>query len=197
MIGGARFAALSGIGFVVCFAVAAALYGSGAGSGPAEIAAYYASSGDRARQIAGFAVLLAGCILLLVFVGRLCRVACVGYAALGSGFAAAGLLALTNALWAASAFTVELEHGYRIDPRTHLLVEDAAFAVLVTAAALAIPFVVATSMRAVRTCEFPRWFVPLGALAALGLATAYWYLPLVLFLAWVFAGSVLLYPRSP
>lgn len=187
-----RLAALSGIGFVACFAAAAALYGSGAGSGPSEITAYYASSGDRARQIAGFAVLLAGCVLLLVFVGRLARAAGVGYAALGSGIAATALLALANALWAASALTVELEQGYRIDPRTHLLVEDAAFAVLVTASALAIPFVVASSVRAVRGSVFPRWFMPLGGLAALGLATAYWYLPLAAFLLWIAAGSVLL-----
>ena len=187
-----RAASLSGLGFVACFAVAAALYGSGAGSGRAEIAAYYASSGDRARQIAGFAVLLAGCVLLLVFVGRFCRVARAGNAVLGSGIAAAAVLAVANALWAASAFTVELESGYRIDPRTHLLVEDAGFVVLVTAAALAIPFVVGGSVRAVREGGFPRWFAALGVVAALGLAGAYWYLPLAAFLLWVACASVLL-----
>lgn len=187
-----RAGSLSGIGFAACFAVAATLYGSGAGSRPAEIAAYYASSGDRARQIAGFAVLLAGCVLLLVFVGRLCRIACVGNAVLASGIAATALLALANALWGASAFTVELEPGYRIDPRTHLLFEDAGVAVLVTAAALAIPFVVGSSLRAVHTIGFPRWFIPLGGVAALGLAAAFWYWPLAAFLLWIACGSVLL-----
>jgi hypothetical protein len=191
-----RLSALSGLGFVACFAAAAALYGSGAGSSSGEIAAFYASSGDRARQIAGFAVLLAGCVLLLVYVGRLCRSIRAGYAVLGSGVAATVLLALANALWAASAFTVELESGYRIDPRTHLLVEDTGFAVLVTAAALAIPFVVGGSVRAVRASGFPRWFTHLGGVAALGLATAYWYLPLAAFLLWVACGSVLLALRD-
>lgn len=185
-------ASLSGLGFVACFAAAAALYGSGAGSRPAEIAAYYARSGDRARQIAGFVVLLAGCVLLLLFVGRLARVAGIGNAALGSGIAATALLALANALWAASALTVELEPGYRIDPSAHLLVEDAGFAVLVAAAALAIPFVVASSVRAVRTSGFPRWFVSLGGLATLGLSTAYWYWPLAAFLLWIACASVML-----
>jgi hypothetical protein len=187
-----RLSALSGLAFVGCFAAAAALYGSGAGSRPAEIAAYYADHGDRARQIAGFAVLLAGCVLLLVYVGRLCRSTRAGFAVLGSGIAAAALLALANALWAASAFTVVLESGYRIAPRTHLLIEDAGFATLVSAAALAIPFVVGTSVGAVRAGGFPRWFVPLGALAALGLAAAYWYVPLAAFLLWIACGSVLL-----
>jgi hypothetical protein len=137
-------------------------------------------------------VLLAGCVLLLVFVGRLARVAGVGNAALGSGIAATALLALANALWAASALTVELEPGYRIDPSAHLLVEDAGFAVLVTAAALAIPFVVASSVRAVRTRGFPPWFTALGGLASLGLAAAYWYWPLAAFLLWIASGSVML-----
>jgi hypothetical protein len=64
--------------------------------------------------------------------------------------------------------------------------------VLVTAAALAIPFVVGSSLRAVRTIGFPRWFVPLGGVAAVGLAAAYWYWPLAAFLLWVACGSVLL-----
>src|SRR6266581_2291078 len=45
-----------------------------------------------------------------------------------------------------TALTVELEHGYRIDPRTHLLFEDACFALFVSAAAVAVPLVVAVSV---------------------------------------------------
>jgi hypothetical protein len=190
-----RLSALSGLVFVACFAGAAVLYGSGAGSHRAEISAYYADHGDRLRQISGYAVLLAGCVFLLVYIGRLCRVARVGNAVLGSGIVAAGLLAVANALWAASAFTVETEPAYRIDPRTHLLFEDAGFLTLVSAAALTIPFVVAASVRAVRNSGFPRWFVPLGSLAALELATPYWYFPLAFFLVWVACGSVLLAGR--
>ena len=187
-----RLSALSGLGFVACFAAAAALYGSGAGSHPAEIVAYYADHDDRARQIAGFAVLLAGCVLLLVYVGRLCRGTRAGLAVLGSGIAATALLAIANALWAASAFTVELEAGYRIDPRTHLLLEDAGFVTLVSAAALAIPFVTGVTLRALRGDGLPRWFAWLGGIAVLGLVTAYWYVPLAAFLLWVACGSVLL-----
>jgi hypothetical protein len=29
-----------------------------------------------------------------------------------------------NALWAASAFTAEIESGYRINPQSHLLIEE-------------------------------------------------------------------------
>ena len=54
-------------------ALAVGLYGSGAGTDPAEVAAYYASSADRLRQIGGFAALLAGCGFLLVYVVVLVR----------------------------------------------------------------------------------------------------------------------------
>ena len=116
-----RLSGLSGLAFVVCFSGAAALYGSGAGDHAAEIAAYYSDHGDRMRRIAGFAVLLAGCVFLLLYVGRLCRSTGAGHAVSRSGIAATALLGLANALWAASAFTVETEPGYRIDPRTHLV----------------------------------------------------------------------------
>jgi len=190
-----RLSALSGLAFVACFAAAAALYGSGAGDHAAEIASYYSDHGDRMRQIAGFAVLLAGCVLLLVYVGRLCRSTGAGHAVVGSGIAATAVLAVANALWAATAFTAETEADYRIDPRTHLLFEDAAWLTVVSSAALAIPFVVGITLRTRRT-GLPRWFAWLGGLAALGLATAYWYFPLAAFLAWIGCGSVLLASRD-
>jgi hypothetical protein len=82
-----------------------------------------------------------------------------------------------------------------VDPTTHLAVEDIGYALVVSAAAAAIPLVVATSWRAVRRDHLPRWFGALGMAAAAGLAAAYWYFPLVLFLAWIAAGSVLLWRR--
>jgi uncharacterized membrane protein YhaH (DUF805 family) len=51
-----RWAALSGVAFVGCFAAAAASYGSGAGRSSDAILAYYASHGDRSRQLVGFAL---------------------------------------------------------------------------------------------------------------------------------------------
>jgi hypothetical protein len=36
------------------------------------------------------------------------------------------------------AFTAEIESGYRVNPQSHLLVEDAAFVIVVSAIAIAI-----------------------------------------------------------
>lgn len=95
-----RFA--PGLAFVGCFVAAALLYGSGAGSDPASVAAYYADEGNRLRQIAGFAVLLAGCVLLLAYVVDVSH----SPLALASGAGAALLLALGNALWAGTAVAI-------------------------------------------------------------------------------------------
>lgn len=191
---------LTGVAFVVLLVAAASLYGSGAGSSAGEIASYYADFGNRMRQIGGFAVLLLGCLFLAVYVAVLIR-SVVGAeplatVALVSGTCAVGLLAVANGLWAATAFTVELEPAYHVDPRTHLLIEDGAFVVLVSAAALAIPFVAVTSWAASSSDVLPRWFGALGIVAVIGLAAAYWYLPLLAFLAWVAAGSLALGARS-
>lgn len=186
-----RYTPLSGVAFVVCFAAAATLYGGGAGSSPAAIAAYYAS-GEGGRQIAGFAMLLAGAAFLLCFVAVL-RHELVGEeplasVALASGIAAAVLLAAGNALWAATAFAVELEPaGFAPDPSSHLLLEDAGFALVVSASAAAIPLVAAVTVATRRSGWAPPWLSWLGLAAAGGLAAAWWYVPLVLFLAWVVA----------
>lgn len=169
-----------GVGFVACFVVAAILYGGGAGSGAREIATYYQH--HASRQVAGFAVLLAGCVLLLVFV---VRVAAGNLLATAGGLATTLLLAIGNALWAATAFAVELEPGYHPARRSHLLVEDAGWVVIVSGAALAIPLVVAVSRASPK-----RWFRALGAVTVPALATAYWYAPLVVFLVWIVAADV-------
>jgi hypothetical protein len=139
-------AAVSGLGFVVCFVVGAVIYGNGAGTSASEITAYYARDSDRLRQIVGFAFVLAALVFFIVFVAALRRALPTGVGAdtiLAAGIGVAILIAAANALWAASAFTVEIEPNYHIDPRTHLLVEDAGFALLLSAAAFGIAFVAA------------------------------------------------------
>jgi hypothetical protein len=192
---------LTGLAFVGCFVLAVVLYGGGAGSDPSEIVEYYASAASRMRQIGGFASLLAGCVFLVVYVGVLSRELVpdepLATIVRVSGGGTAVLLAMGNALWSASAFTAEIESGYRINPQSHLLIEDAAFVIVVSAMAIAIPFVAVSSVVASRTRRLPRWFAYLGIVAAVGLAGAYWYLPLLGFLVWISCGSLLLATTSP
>ena len=194
--------ALSGTGFVVLFGVAAWLYGGGAGADAAGIADYYARAASRRHQEAGFAALLVACLLLLCYVAvlrtRLSPAEPVATVLLLSGGATGVLLIAADALWAATAFSVEIQGTASVvDPGSHLLVEDAAFVLVVSAAAAAVPLVLATSREVLRGGWLPRWFAVLGWLAAAGLLGAYWYVPLALFLAWVAAGSLLLWRQGP
>jgi hypothetical protein len=71
-----------------------------------------------------------------------------------------------------------------------LLVEDAAFALVVTAMSASIPFVAVTTVSAGRSGWARPWFTWLGALAVVGLAAAILYYPIVLYLMWLAAGSI-------
>ena len=75
--------------------------------------------------------------------------------------------------------------AYHPARRSHLLVEDAGWAVIVSGAAPAIPFVIAVSRASPK-----RWFRALGAITVPALATAYWYAPLAVFLAWIVAADL-------
>jgi hypothetical protein len=105
---GVRWTPLSGIVFVIGFLVASGLFGSGAGSRPAEITAYYSSHGDRIRQIAGFYVLGVSVLFLFWFAGVLCRRLEAPFV-LAAGSLTAALLLASDALWAATAVTVQHE----------------------------------------------------------------------------------------
>jgi hypothetical protein len=185
---------LGGVGFVAAFVAGAIAYGSGAGTSNAEITAYYASHAHQTHQLVGFALIVVASVFFVVFVTGLGGVVPPERSVFASvsGGSAATLLLAANALWASSALTVELEHGYRIDPRTHLLFEDAGFALFVSAAAVAVPLVVAVSVWG----TYARWFALAGILVVAALATSYWYFPFFVFLAWVALAAVL-EPRRP
>ena len=103
-----------------------------------------------------------------------------------SGAIASGFLFMANTLWAATAFTVTIQRGYSVSGPTHLIVEDAAFACLVTSMAAGLPWVVIGSFGT----RAPRWLGPVGIVSAIGQVLAYWYLPLAAFLLWVAAASI-------
>ena len=185
-----RWAALSGAAFVVLFAVAVALFGSGAGRQPAEIAAYYADHGDRVRQIAGFYTLGVAVLFLVWFSNILCRTLDAPLLPTW-GALTGGLLLGADGLWAATAITVQHEQGFVLDPSTHLVVEDAGFAFFVAAMLAAMGLVATASVAILRTRRLPRALAFTGFPAAASLVGAWYYVPLFVFLAWVLATSAL------
>lgn len=189
------YAALSGVVFVVLFAIAATLYAGGAGSSQADITAYYSDASAYSHQIEGFALLTAACLALLLFVVVSAR-SFVAHplwsdVSIVSGAIACAFLLMANALWAATAFTVTIQRTYAVSASVHLIVEDAAFVCLVTSMAAALPWVLITSFGR----RAPKLLIPVGVISSIGQVLAYWYLPLGAFLLWVAVGSVLLTAR--
>ena len=177
-----RWAPLSGIAFVVGCLVAVGLFGGGAGNRPAEITAYYASHGYRARQIAGFYVLAVAVLFLVWFSGVLCRRLDAPFL-LAVGSLTGGLLLAAGALWASTAVTVQHESGFVFDPNTHLLLEDAGFVLFVASMLGAVAFVAATSAAVLRTGELPRLVGFCGFAVVASLAASWYYLPVFALLA--------------
>jgi hypothetical protein len=104
----------------------------------------------------------------------------------------AALLLAADALWAATAVTVEHERAFRLDPSTHLIVEDAGFVLFVAAMLAALGFVVAASVAELRTRALPRTLAVIGFPVAASLAAGWYYIPVFALLAWVAAASVFL-----
>jgi hypothetical protein len=188
--------ALSGAAFVIFFVGAILLFGSGAGRQPAEIAAYYGDHEDRIRQIAGFYTLGVAVLFLIWFSSVLCRTL-EAPLVFATGALTGGFLLAADALWAATAITVQHERGFVLDPSTHLLIEDAGFALFLGAMLSAMGFVAAASAAILRTRRLPKILAVLGFLVAASLAAAWYYLPLFALLAWILVTSVLcLRPRT-
>jgi hypothetical protein len=184
-----RWVALSGVAFVGFFVIAVVLFGSGAGRQPTEIAVYYSDHGDRVRQIAGFYALGIAVLFLVWFSNVLCR-ALDAPLVLAAGTLTGALLLGAGGLWAATAITVQHEQGFVLDPSTHLIIEDAGFALFLGAMLAALGFVATASVAILRTRRLPAPLGAVGLLVAASLTAAWYYLPLFALLAWVLATSL-------
>ena len=104
-----------------------------------------------------------------------------------------------DGLWAATAITVQHERGFVLDPSTHLIIEDAGFAVFLAAMLAAMGFVATASVAILRrTRRLPTTLGIVGFLVAASFAAAWYYLPLFALLGWVLVTSLLcLRPHAP
>jgi hypothetical protein len=187
---------LSGAAFFLFFVLAVLLFGSGAGRQPAEIAVYYGDHGNRVRQIAGFYT-LGVAVLFLVWFSSVLRHTLESPLVLATGTLTGALLRGAGALWAATAITVQHERVFVLDPSTHLIVEDAGFALFLASMLAAMGFVASASVAILRTRRLPRALGLAGLLVAASLAAAWYYVPLFVLLGWVLVASLLcLDPRS-
>jgi Domain of unknown function (DUF4386) len=192
-----RWGPLAGALGVVCFVVAIVMYGNGPKDDDQAIVAYFAKSSHQTKYLVAFYFFFAAFLLMLAFLtslrallveaegapGRLTALAFAG------GVASAVLLLAANAFFAAPAITAKDTSKFKLDPNTYRFINDTGYVFFVTGVMAAVLMVVATSVIALRTGVFPRWFAWVGFVAALTFLVAFFFVPVFVLWGWILVAS--------
>ena len=204
-----RWGPLTGALGVVCFIVAIVMYGNGPSDTDSdrEILAYFAKSSNQTRYIVAFYFFFAAFLLMLAFLSSLRAVLVESEGAPGrltalayaGGVASAVLLLAANAFFAAPAITAKDSDKFILNPNTYRFVNDTGYVFFITGVMAAVLMVVATSLIALQTGVFPRWFAWIGFLVALTLLLAFFFVPVFILWGWILVVSafMLLSARRP
>jgi hypothetical protein len=194
-----RWGPLAGALGVVCFIVAIAVYGNGPSSSDSDgrIVAYFAKSSNQTKYIVAFYFFFAAFLLMLVFLASLRAVLVEAEGAPGrltalayaGGVASAVLLLAANAFLAAPAITARDTNKFVLNPNTYRFINDTGYVFFITGVMAAVLMVVATSLIALRTGVFPRWFAWIGFLVAVTLVVAFFFVPVFILWGWILVAS--------
>lgn len=193
-----RWSAVSGLLYVALFVLALVVLGE-TGDTAEEVRDYYEA--HESRIFLGFFLAVGAAVALLTFVSTLRStlaavepeprpLTALGFAA---GVVTSALLVAGAATFAAPA---EQEEG-SLDPGAADALDTASYFLITGGVMVASLLVLATSLVALRTQVFPRWLAWAGLVVAPIVFFAPFFFPVVLFLAWVLAVSVVLLARRP
>jgi hypothetical protein len=192
-----RWGPLAGALGVVCFMVAIVMYGNGPHDDDRQIVAYFEKSSNQTKYIVAFYFFFAAFLLMLVFLSSLRAVLVEAEGAPGrltalayaGGVASAVLLLAANAFFAAPAITEKDSKKFVLDPNTYRFVNDTGSVFFITGVMAGVLMVVATSLIALRTGVFPRWFAWIGFLVAATLVVAFFFVPVFILWGWILVTS--------
>jgi hypothetical protein len=193
-----RWSAVAGVLFVALFAVALAL-SANTGDNPSEVQQWYADSGNRTKEFVAWFLYIAAAIAFLSFLGTLRDMlvraeggpGTLSALVFGPGLAFTVLLVTGVSLFAAPAALGD-ENDFKLDPNTAEIFSDAGYFVLVAGGMIASIVVLATSMAALRTGVLPSWLGWVGLIVAVVMLFSVFFVPLLVFLAWVLAVSLVM-----
>lgn len=177
--------------------------GSGPGDTPEEVAGWYADEGNRGAAFFVFFLLVGAALAFLWFLGALRGVLVRAEGdparwtalAFGAGVASSTLLLASASLYITPAATAG-QDAFPFDPNTANAFTNAGFALLTCSTMTGALVALATSIVAYRTGLLPRWLALAGFLVAPSLLFAVFFFPLVVWLAWVLAVSLVLLIRT-
>ncbi|HEU0304124.1 MAG TPA: hypothetical protein VFR32_06045 [Gaiellaceae bacterium] len=204
----ARWAPLSGIAFATLWVAGfvLAIASGGDGESAAEILADYADAANRDRSVLAFLLTLLGLLFFVWFLallrGRLAaaegRAGTYTAVAFGAGLVASVIWVVAAVFQMAVDYTINETKEFVLDPNTERLVSETAYLLFVVGTPVAGLVVLATSLLGLRAGAVPRWLAWLGLpLAALMILAFLAVIPLLLFLAWVVAVSLVLFWQPP
>jgi hypothetical protein len=193
-----RWSWLAGVLFVALFMIALALTGN-TGDDPDGVQSYYADSGNQIKQIVAFFLMVAAAIAFISWLGTLRALLVRGEDAsgtlttlvLGSGLVGTALMVGGFGVAAAPAILAH-DDKFTLDANTAEMFNAGGYALVVGGTMVASILVLATSMAALRTNVLPAWLGWAGLVAGVSMLFAFYFIPLVVFAAWVLMISLLM-----
>jgi hypothetical protein len=202
-----RWAALSGIVFVVLMLTGAALVIDvpAADASAQDIASYLTDSGNHTRNIIGAYLWVLGGLAFLGFVAGLRAVlrraegdpGTLSSLVFGAGVVFTAVWSVSAAALASVAYAVELADAPVSDPDlVRVLPQLGSLLLLLGGGFAGILLVLATAMLIFRTGVLPRWLAWFGILVAIALVFDVTYMNILPLVAWVLFASIALLMRQ-
>ena len=193
-----RWSAVAGVLFVALLVIGVAMSGD-AGDTPSEVQAYYAESGNRAKEIAAFFLIAAAGLAFLSFLGTLREMlvraeggpGTLSALVFGPGVAFTALLLAGSAVSRAPAALAQQE-DFTLDSNTAEMFDAAGYLAIVAGVMVASMLVLSASTAALRTGILPAWLAWAGLVIGVSMLFAIYFVPIIAFLAWVLAVSLVM-----
>jgi magnesium-transporting ATPase (P-type) len=193
-----RWSALAGVLFVALFAVALALSGN-TGDNPSEVQQWYADDANQTKQIVAWFLYVGSALAFLSFLGTLRDMlvraeggpGTLSALVFGPGLVFAALYVAGVSLFAAPASLAD-DSDFKLDPNTAQLFNNAGYFLLVGGVMVASILVLSTSTAALRTGILPAWLGWAGLIVAVAMIFAIFFLPILVFAAWVLVVSLVM-----
>ena len=193
-----RWSAVAGVLFVALFVIALALSGN-TGDNPSEVSEWYADNGNQTKQLVAWFLYIASALAFLSFLGTLRDMlvraeggpGTLSALVFGPGIVFAALYAASVSFFAAPAALAD-DSDFKLDPNTAQMFNNAGYLTLVAGVMVASILVLSASTAALRTGILPSWLGWIGLVVAVIMLFAIFFIPILVFVAWVLVVSLLM-----
>lgn len=165
-----------------------------------EIAKFLGDDSHYNRNIAGYFIMLAAVMFLIVFFNALrtrllaaeAGLARFASLAFGAGIASAVLLLIGVSTFISPVFTAHDAGSDALDPNFYRLTQDLGYEIWVAATVIGALVLWATAAVAFRTGVLPRWYGWFSVIAGVVLLGAIFFFPMFVYWLWILVTGILL-----